>query len=144
MEKMNDKWKRIDYIKISPAIIIGIIIIYFSSLPRPLPPLLAGGFPIALDINTILHMCEFAGFTFLIAFGFLDKVKGMYLISFAILFAFMDEIHQYFVPNRYFDVYDIFIDVIGVVLGFSSYLFLIYVIGRIKRKDTNNLTLLEK
>ena len=124
MSELQKEWNTIDYIKIIPAIIIAGIIVYFPSLPNPLPPPPPGGFPLALDLNTILHICEFAGFAFFVAFGLYNKIKLKYLVSFTILFAFLDEVHQYFVPNRYFDVYDILADIIGVILGFLAYVLL--------------------
>ena len=47
------------------------------------------------------------------------NVKHIYLISFIIcvLYASSDEFHQLFVPGRSGQVADIFIDLIGVVLG---------------------------
>ena len=47
------------------------------------------------------------------------NVKHIYLISFIIcvLYASSDEFHQLFVPGRSGQVTDIFIDMIGVVLG---------------------------
>lgn len=47
------------------------------------------------------------------------NVKHIYLISFivCVLYASSDEFHQLFVPGRSGQVTDIFIDLIGVVLG---------------------------
>ena len=47
------------------------------------------------------------------------NVKHIYLISFivCVLYASSDEFHQLFVPGRSGQVADIFIDLIGVVLG---------------------------
>ena len=134
MAEPNRKWKKVDFLKIIPAILIAGVIIYFSSLPNPLPPL-PGGIPSALDINTILHMCEFAGLAFFVAFGFLRKLKLYYLLIITILFAFLDEVHQYFVPNRFYDIYDIIVDSIGVILGFLAYIILLNLIKRFNKKE---------
>ena len=56
------------------------------------------------------------------------NVKYSYLISFIIcvLYASSDEFHQLFVPGRSGQVADIFIDLIGVVLGLSIYCLIKY------------------
>jgi len=133
MTENKKKWFFIDYIKIIPGFLIAGIIIYFSSLPNPLPPV-----PrelLDLDINTILHMCEFATFAFFVAFGFFHKIKIEYLLIFTIVFAFLDEVHQYFVPNRFFDVYDVIVDSVGVILGFIAYIFLFKLREKFNQKD---------
>ena len=120
MSEINPKWSYTDYLKTLPAILLGIIIFYFSSLsnPYPTPP----PEQIAIPLNSILHICEFGLLTFLIFFGFFSKVKPIYLLSVSFFYAFLDEIHQFFVPHRYFDVYDIVIDSVGVVFGFISFI----------------------
>ena len=56
------------------------------------------------------------------------NVKHIYLISFIIcvLYASSDEFHQLFVPGRSGQVTDIFIDMIGVVLGLSIFCLIKY------------------
>jgi len=120
MSEIKPKWDYTDYLKIIPAVIIGIIIFYFSSLsnPYPTPP----SEQASKFLNPLMHVGEFGLLTFLIFFGFFSKVKSIYLLTISFFYAFLDEIHQYFVPYRYFDVLDLIIDSVGVVLGFISYL----------------------
>ena len=120
MSEIKPKWDYTDYLKIIPAVIIGIIIFYFSSLsnPYPAPP----SEQVSKFLNPLMHIGEFGLLTFLIFFGFFSKVKSIYLLTISFFYAFLDEIHQYFVPYRYFDVLDLMIDTVGVVLGFISYL----------------------
>ena len=120
MSEIKPKWDYTDYLKIIPAVIIGIIIFYFSSLsnPYPTPP----SEKASKFLNPLMHVGEFGLLTFLIFFGFFSKVKSIYLLTISFFYAFLDEIHQYFVPYRYFDVLDLMIDTVGVVLGFISYL----------------------
>ena len=137
---LNDakkEWSLSDYIKLVPAILIAILIFYFSSLPNPLPPGPPGP-PSLVDINLILHLCEFAGLSFFAAYGYFHKFNMKYVISFTVVYAIMDEIHQYFVPNRYFDIFDVVIDIIGVVIGFLVFLLIKNLLKRIenKRKGT--------
>lgn len=110
------------------------VIIYFSSLSNPLPPPPKDS-PVEWDINALLHVVEFAILAFSIFFGFLDKIKAKHLIPLAIVFAISDEIHQYFVPNRYFDVYDIIVDIVGVILGFLFYIFLVKLKNLFAKKE---------
>ena len=137
MEEINHKWNYIDYLRILPAIIFACIIFYFSSLSAPFPerPPEPAILELKISWNDILHICEFALFAFLIAFGFISKIKSRYLILFAIIYAFLDELHQHFVPNRYFDLYDFILDSIGVFLGFLIYLALVKIINRLNEKS---------
>ena len=73
---------------------------------------------------------------FLLYFGFgvalyfasmeLKNYDIKYSLIVGSLYGITDEIHQYFVPNRSFDIGDIIIDVIGVFLGiiFIWYLYI--------------------
>jgi VanZ family protein len=123
LSEARKDWSIIDYVKLVPAILIAILIFYFSSLPNPLPPGPPGA-PSVIDINLILHMCEFAGLSFFVAHGYFHKFNVKYVILFTIIYAVFDEIHQFFVPNRYFDVVDVFIDIIGVAIGFLVFILL--------------------
>ena len=133
MSEIKPKWSYTDYLKTLPAVILGIIIFYFSSLsnPYPTPP----PQQIAILLNSLMHLCEFGLLSFLIFFGFSLRVKPIYLLTISFLYAFFDEIHQYFVPYRYFDVYDLIIDSLGVVIGFISYLLVNKLYMSIRRKQ---------
>ncbi|KKM81073.1 hypothetical protein LCGC14_1333430 [marine sediment metagenome] len=130
MTKTKQKW--INYTKAIPAIFCTILIFYFSSLSNPyliIPPQQP-----SINLNSILHMLEFGLLSFLVFFGFFSKAKSIYLLSFPFLYAIVDEIHQYFVPSRYFDVFDILLDSIGVVGGIFSYFLLRILYDKIKNK----------
>ncbi|TFG02177.1 MAG: VanZ family protein [Promethearchaeota archaeon] len=141
MEDLDHKWNYYDYLRIIPAIIFAGIIFYFSSLSNPYlvePPGPPRILELDITINDILHICEYALLSFLVAFGFSGKVRSVYLLLVTIIYAILDEVHQYFVPNRYFSFYDILLDSIGVVLGFLFYIILTILIKRL-RKETNEV-----
>jgi len=69
----------------------------------------------------------------LIFYGLFPKVKSAYLIAFSVLYAFLDEFHQYFVPYRYFDFYDIVFDTLGIILGYFAFILLGLVKERFRR-----------
>ena len=121
MNETNKDWKLTDYLKLLPAIIIAAMIFYFSSLSNPLPAAPPGP-PSLIDINILLHLCEFAGLSFFVAYGYFSKFSVKYTVLITVIYAILDEIHQYFVPNRYFDLFDIFMDIIGVALGFIVFI----------------------
>jgi VanZ family protein len=50
------------------------------------------------------------------------------------LYAFLDEVHQYFVPDRYFDFYDIVFDIVGIILGYFAY----FLSGLVKERFRRN------
>ena len=133
----NKDWNLTDYLKILPAIVIAIIIFYFSSLSNPLPAVPPGP-PSLIDINVLLHICEFAGFSFFVAFGYFNKFNVKYTVLFTVIYAILDEVHQYFVPYRYFDIFDIFIDIIGITIGFIVFISSKYLIERLyNRREAN-------
>jgi len=136
MSEIKPKWNYTDYLKTLPVVILGIIIFYFSSLSNPYPTPPPG--QIAPILNTFLHICEFGLLSFLIFFGFFSKVKPYYLLTISFFYALLDEIHQFFVPYRYFDIYDIIIDSVGVVFGFISYLLVKKLYMSFKGKQENN------
>jgi len=136
MSEIKPKWSYTDFLRTIPAVVLAIIIFYFSSLSNPYPTPPSG--QIAPFLNTFLHICEFGLFSFLIFFGFFSKVKPYYLLTISFIYAFLDEIHQFFVPYRYFDVNDLIIDSVGVVFGFISYLLVKKLYMSLKRKQENN------
>jgi len=79
----------------------------------------------SITSNEILHIGEFGLFSMLLMFGFHPKVKYYILILISMLYAVSDEIHQYFVPTRYFAVLDIIHDCVGVILGVIIFFMLI-------------------
>lgn len=125
--------KYYEFLKILPAIAIAIIIFYFSSLSNPYPTS-PSKFKL-LFLNPILHICEFGALSFLLFFGLSPKVRALFLIIISIIYAFLDELHQYFVPFRYFDIFDFFLDIVGVMGGFGFYLFVKFILTKIKSKD---------
>ncbi|MFX1457590.1 MAG: VanZ family protein [Promethearchaeota archaeon] len=134
MSNINPKWTILDYLKTVPAVIFALAIFYFSSLsnPYPSPP----SEPILLFLNPLLHLFEFAFLTFLLFYGFFSKIKAINIIMVSIFYAIIDEIHQFFVPNRYFDFFDLIIDFSGVILGFISYLIAYRLYKKFKSKQT--------
>ena len=137
MNGAKKDWSLIDYVKLVPAIVIAILIFYFSSLPNPLPPVPPGP-PSIIDINLILHICEFAGLSFFVAYGYFQRFNMKYVILFTVIYAVFDEIHQYFVPNRYFDIFDVFIDIIGVAIGFLVFLLIKILIEKLHNREKSN------
>lgn len=133
MSNSNQRYNFYEFLKIIPAITLAIVIFYFSSLSNPYPTA-PSNFTLVF-LNPILHICEFGTLSFLLFFGLFPKVRALLLIIISIIYAFFDELHQYFVPYRYFDLFDFFLDVVGVIGGFVFYLFLKFILSRIKSKD---------
>jgi len=111
--------------KVSWTITIAITIgIFFVS------SLTFGGKP-SLGFNIIPILYHFLAFFFLTFFLLISLVQGkkrnlFFLgIIFAILYSFSDEIHQLFVPTRTFTVFDLMIDLSGILLASFTYLILL-------------------
>lgn len=84
----------------------------------------------AEKIGQFLHAGEYAILSFLVARAILRKAVNSTLFltaagAFSFLYALSDEIHQSFVPGRTFQIADLILDFIGIVVGIGLYLFLI-------------------
>jgi len=107
------------------AIITGIFIFYISSRsfpPNPLPE---------FDWTSIIyHFGIFLIFCFLLALA----LQGNYFIVliFSWVYAGLDELHQYFVPNRVCDIFDFYTDATGCIIGLFFALILIWCLNRNK------------
>ena len=77
-----------------------------------------------------LHLVEFALLGFLLSIGlFLSfgsslRVKSALTLASGIFLGWLDELHQYFVPERSFDVLDIVADSIGILIGLIVFSYL--------------------
>ena len=68
-----------------------------------------------------IHFVEYfiLGFLFMNAALSYDKVRFFYIILFLIIIPVLDESIQYYVPGRISSLKDIFIDIVGGVIGSS-------------------------
>jgi len=119
---------KIKSLKRIPVIILTIVIFVLSSLTQKIP---TGGRYNINYIFIILHIGEFGLFSMFLMLGFYPKVKSYFLIMISILYGILDEIHQYFVPTRFFDVVDILCNIIGSMLGVFIYFFLKYIFTKV-------------
>ena len=102
-----------------PVILYAGLIFYLSSisnLPKELPSFEGS--------DKIIHIIEFGLFGALIWLSVSHwnlKFKAPALIIITILlgllYALSDELHQYTVPGRQFDIYDLLADTIGLAVG---------------------------
>ena len=78
-------------------------------------------------VGPLGHMMQFGILALLLARALTWKVRltwGHILLAFALslLYALSDEIHQFFVPQRAFQLFDLLIDGVGVMLGLVIYM----------------------
>ncbi|MDF1526385.1 MAG: VanZ family protein [bacterium] len=79
-------------------------------------------------LNNIVHLTEFALLAFLLARALLHGRSltnpGLLLWTTAICvsFGFLDEAHQFLVPERMFDLKDLLYDSVGAVAGSGAYI----------------------
>lgn len=95
-----------------PVLVWCGVIFYGSSIPSPEPT------KTFLDfiLHKLFHLFEY-GMLFLLLFR--AKKSFWPAIIFVILYAFSDEIHQSFVPTRTSSLRDVFIDIIGGLIGWQ-------------------------
>ncbi len=129
----------IAYLRIVPVFVVGAIIFYFSSLsnPFPTPPPGKSGF-LDLDTTTLLHVGEFGLFAMCVCLALWDRdIPRVSILAVGVAWAVIDEFHQYFIPNRYFDVLDILADLIGILLGIFGYYLLTKIWDRYRRDKSS-------
>jgi VanZ family protein len=104
-------------------------IFYLSSISFPPQPITSKD-PLWEFLTSLEHVAEYAVLGGLLYIGFrsLDaKTTGkafILAVLFASLYGASDEIHQYFVPNRYCDIKDLIADAAGGIIGsFTGKLF---------------------
>jgi len=68
-----------------------------------------------------------------------QKQKILYSIAFGGSYAITDEIHQFFVPGRSGNVFDVAIDTAGVLTGIFVYIVLIKIIEEMRKKHKSKL-----
>ena len=112
------------YVSVALSVLLAIEIFYVSSIPGSKAP---------AAIPFVAETYHFSVF-FLLGFFLFFSIKGakktspFYLIStlaITLIYAFSDEFHQSFVPFRSPDLFDIFLDLIGMsfsvlIAGFIS------------------------
>jgi VanZ family protein len=114
--------------RFSPPLIVYGIIFFLSSRP-------ASAFPkIAPDI--VPHFIEYTalGYFFIRMVCFKSPVTvkpALLSLPPLLLLAFLDELHQYYVPTRHFQVKDLLVDSVGIAAGI---VFFIYISGRARAK----------
>ena len=99
------------------TVIIAITIFYISSLTFP-----AGG-----GTGYLSYIYHFTAFSYLALFLSISLTKNknsnliIIGIIIAIIYGVLDEIHQYFVPGRFFSLKDILMDSIGIIITNIAY-----------------------
>ena len=147
--KNKNKSKLINLIYFIPAIFWMLVIFYFSSLTgsqssEQSNPIVQS-ILLTLNLNNSFthlliilvrksaHIFEYFILFLLLFFGFtrIEDLKNPVIISsvITIVYACLDEFHQFFIPNRSAEILDILIDCIGILIG----ILLIYLIKIIKK-----------
>lgn len=124
---MNYRTKNI--LRMLPVLIFAVIIFIISSFEIAI----SGGDPgePTFDWLPILHIGEFGLFSLLLMFAIYErfltvKFQMFFTTLIGIAYGVGDEIHQYFVPTRWFDVKDIICDSVGVFGGIIGFFILLY------------------
>lgn len=104
-----------------PAVLYYSLIFYLSSKRIHVEV----GVPLA---DKMAHLFEFAVLAIFLFFGFSKsfkttlKIKVLLTSITGILLSLSDELHQYFVPRRHFDILDAVANIVGVLLGIVFFL----------------------
>jgi len=108
-----------------PVLFYGAIIVYLSSQASPNQYFPSFSFPMS---DKLLHGLEYGMFGILLYRAFHQTIGSIGSISLAIVcaiaFGISDEIHQWFVPNRQADIFDLLADTLGATLFILTWVFL--------------------
>jgi len=102
-----------------PVILYMIFIFYMSSLEFPGKPRVHVADQSFKVSDIALHVLEYGLFSVVLFRAFhnsspmLKRNAAILAIVVASLYGLFDEIHQIFVPTRYFEIKDLFFDVVG-------------------------------
>jgi len=106
-----------------PTVFYYALIFFFSSR----------SYQVKIDIlflDKAVHLVEFSLLGFLLAFGFFLSLsstfwtKAVLAFTTGLLLAGLDELHQYFVPLRSFELLDLAADTVGILSGLVIYILL--------------------
>jgi VanZ family protein len=86
---------------------------------------------IGADSDKVNHLLAFVVFTFIISQSY--EISFIKIIILGLIFAIYIEVVQYFIPYRSAELFDIFADFIGIILG----LCLLYILSFIVRVRKN-------
>ncbi len=104
----------------TPAVLYYAFIFYLSSR----------SYDIKIDIlffDKVIHLVEFALLGLLLSFGYFMSFKSSLMVKSVltfcsgILLGSLDEFHQYFIPRRSVEFFDVFADAIGIIIGLLLY-----------------------
>jgi len=101
------------------VIIIALEIFLVSSIP-------GSATPSGLDLSILYHFTAFflLNFFLLIAVGEREKIIGkriILILVISLVYAILDELHQFFVPLRTPDIMDLLVDSAGIFLSLITY-----------------------
>lgn len=118
-----------------PSIIFAFLIFLISNQQNiKLPDI---GFDL---IDKFMHLFAYLIFGLTLIYGIyksvnLSSIKEFFILfTFGSVYAITDEIHQYFVPGRTCDIFDILADITGIVLSYFIFYLLNIIIITIKAK----------
>jgi VanZ family protein len=80
-----------------------------------------------LFFDKVIHIVEFAFLGLLLSFGYFMSlksplmVKAVLTICSGILLGGLDEFHQYFIPRRSVEFFDVIADATGILIGLLLY-----------------------
>lgn len=93
-------------------------------------------------IRTVAHCLEFMGLSLLFFNAIYATWENdrtyFHAFKLTVLYAFIDEIHQIFVPGRAFQVSDLLVDSTGALIGVTASFILLKIILYIKERRIKN------
>lgn len=105
-----------------PLYVYAGLIFYFSSIPKPLPPIHIPQF------DKLMHIVEYSVFGYLAARALKNSAKKAFFENFkilavliSVLYGISDEFHQMFISERNVSVFDVMADAVGGALGVFIY-----------------------
>lgn len=92
-------------------------------------------------VRSIAHGCEYAALGFLmynVFHSFKKRISPVISVAISFFYAVTDEIHQLFVPGRAFQLVDLAVDLVGIIIGTAAILILIQLASVAKNKSCDS------
>lgn len=120
------------FMRFIPSFLYLSLIWFLSSKPALVN---IGGF------DKTVHFLEYGFLGFLLSYGFELKQNtflkiAFYCISLGFLAGVVDELHQYFVPERSCDVFDALADLAGSTIGVVCYFVMFLLLSYVNNRNT--------
>jgi VanZ family protein len=119
-----------------PLGLYWLLIFILTSIPSQSMPKVLGGVDKLKHFGAYFVLAFLLNFTLLIQkkYSILSKKSILFTLLITTFYGLIDEVHQIFIPGRYFDWWDLVADIVGSLIGIGL---VKIIMSTIREKDAN-------